>query len=546
MKRRAIIYIRVSTDEQADKGYSLKHQLERLEKYCELQNIDVVAVYKEDYSAKTFNRPEFTKLLATLKKHKNYADLLLFTKWDRFSRNAGDAYGMINQLNRLGVEPQAMEQPLDLAIPENKIMLAFYLAAPEVENDRRALNVIVGMRRARKEGRYMATAPKGYKNTRDELNNKIILPSDDAIYIKFIFEELANGIYNIEQVRRMAVEKGFVCSKNNMWILVRNPTYCGKILIPAYKDEPTTIVNGMHPAIISEELFYKVQDILDGRKRNVPTKNTAKVELPLRGFLVCSKCGRNLTGSSSKGRLGGQYYYYHCVKGCKERIKAPQANQLFLNELLKFEFKPQVLDAYHKVMHDMFKSNGENKNQAVKAINAEINLNKERIGKAQQMMLDGDLSASEFRDVKSQFQPEIDRLSRKVIEIASLDANYKRYLDGGFSLLKHFASQYERANLDTKQKLIGSIFPEKLVFENNEYRTQNMMSVVYKICSKINAFGVKINGTDVDFSTQSHQVTLKGFEPPTTRTGIWHSIQLNYKAKSTNIKFTKHIYSVFL
>ena len=40
MKRKAIIYIRVSTDEQADKGYSLKHQLERLEKFCELQNIE--------------------------------------------------------------------------------------------------------------------------------------------------------------------------------------------------------------------------------------------------------------------------------------------------------------------------------------------------------------------------------------------------------------------------------------------------------------------------------------------------------------------------
>ena len=60
-------------------------------------------------------------------------------KWDRFSRNAGDAYQMINILRKLGVEPQAIEQPLDLSVPENKMMLAFYLAAPEVENDIRAL-----------------------------------------------------------------------------------------------------------------------------------------------------------------------------------------------------------------------------------------------------------------------------------------------------------------------------------------------------------------------------------------------------------------------
>ena len=149
-QQRAILYIRVSTDEQAEKGYSLKHQEDRLKQYCAYQNIDIVAIYKEDHSAKTFERPEFKKLLAFLKKHKQDVDLLLFLKWDRFSRNAGDAYAMINQLNRLGVEPQAIEQPLDLSIPENKIMLAFYLAAPEVENDRRSLNTIAGMRRAMK------------------------------------------------------------------------------------------------------------------------------------------------------------------------------------------------------------------------------------------------------------------------------------------------------------------------------------------------------------------------------------------------------------
>ncbi|MCH5686391.1 recombinase family protein [Niabella sp. W65] len=76
---------------------------------------------------------------------------VLFTKWDRFSRNAGDAYQMLSVLTKLGIEIQAIEQPLDLSIPENKMMLAIYLAAPEVENDRRALNTFYGMRKAKKK-----------------------------------------------------------------------------------------------------------------------------------------------------------------------------------------------------------------------------------------------------------------------------------------------------------------------------------------------------------------------------------------------------------
>ena len=190
--RKADLYIRVSTDEQADKGYSQRDQEDRLRKYCELKSISIRNIYVEDHSAKSFNRPEWQKYLSNLRKLKNskVGTLLLFTKWDRFSRNAGDAYQMINQLRKLGVTPEAIEQPLDLTIPENKIMLAFYLAAPEVENDRRALNVIHGMRRARKEERYMATAPLGYVNKMSEDKKKYIaLHEIEAPILKWAFEE---------------------------------------------------------------------------------------------------------------------------------------------------------------------------------------------------------------------------------------------------------------------------------------------------------------------------------------------------------------------
>jgi site-specific DNA recombinase len=53
----AILYIRVSTDEQAIKGYSQRYQKDHLEKYCLSNTIDVQDVIYEDYSAKTFDRP---------------------------------------------------------------------------------------------------------------------------------------------------------------------------------------------------------------------------------------------------------------------------------------------------------------------------------------------------------------------------------------------------------------------------------------------------------------------------------------------------------
>lgn len=86
--KRADLYIRVSTDEQADKGYSQRDQEERLRRYCSLNNISVGQIIYEDHSAKSFNRPEWAKLLVNLKKKSSKTNLVLFTKWDRFSRNA--------------------------------------------------------------------------------------------------------------------------------------------------------------------------------------------------------------------------------------------------------------------------------------------------------------------------------------------------------------------------------------------------------------------------------------------------------------------------
>lgn len=71
---------------------------------------------------------------------------------------------MIASLKKLCVEPQAEEQPLDMNVPENKMILAVYLTAPEIENDRWGMNTKAGIRQAKKEGRWMGKAPIGYIN----------------------------------------------------------------------------------------------------------------------------------------------------------------------------------------------------------------------------------------------------------------------------------------------------------------------------------------------------------------------------------------------
>ena len=522
MAQKAILYIRVSTDEQADKGYSLQHQEERLRKYCELQNIQVLELFKEDYSAKTFHRPEFAKLLAFLKKNRHVADLLLFTKWDRFSRNAADAYSMISTLDKLGMEPQGIEQPLDLTIPENKIMLAFYLAAPEVENDRRALNVIVGMRRAKKEGRWMATAPKGYKNARDENNRPIIMPSDDAPIIKWAFEELAKGVFHANDIRKLCNKKGLVCSQNNFYKLLRNSVYCGKIFIPAYKDEEECYSNGKHEPIITEQLFYEVQDVLNGKRKVLAVKKTRREELPLRGFLQCPRCGGTLTGSASKG-TGGLYYYYHCMKGCKERVSADRVNKRFIDALSTITTNKNVIDTYYRIMADKFKATGKDKSDAMNKVQEQIDKNRDRLNKARQMMLDNEIDAKEHREIKKEYETVIDGLVRQKMQISLIDDEYRKYLDFSNILLKNLDKGYEQADLANKQKIISVIFPEKLVFENNGFRTKQVRKILERICATGKGSGRNKSGLALKFVCQSTEVTPVRIELTTQRLRVFCS-----------------------
>jgi site-specific DNA recombinase len=515
---RAILYIRVSTDDQID-GYSLGYQEEQLRRYCELRGIEIVEFYSEDYSAKTFaKRPEFTKLLNGLKKRRGKADLILFTKWDRFSRNTGDAYAMISTLDKLGVEAQAIEQPIDMSIPENKIMLAFYLASPEVENHRRALNVFGGMRRAKKAGRCMGSAPKGYKNVsfgEGKDITRLIVPSDDAPTIKWAFEEIAKNIHHVDDIRKGCNMRGLKCSKNNFWHLIRNPLYYGKLVICAYKDEEEYLADGIHEPLISEELFRTVQDILTGRGRKKKYKISIKDELPLRGFLSCVRCGKKLSGSASTGGSGIKHFYYHCTKGCPERSKAHELNNSFSVYLKNITFKPEVHELYDHIIKEVLNVKSEAKSTGKKQTEAEIQANRERIRKAQQMMLDGEISASDYHEIKKRYEPLIDQLEREYLKAGTEGMEFKRYLRKGLEMLKRLDYVYDTANITNKQLIIRSVCRENLQFEKNEVRTGITNRLFELITSIGGRYRGNKKGTESTFASQSHEVIPLGFEPRT-------------------------------
>ncbi|MCO6498076.1 MAG: recombinase family protein [Chitinophagaceae bacterium] len=509
-----VIYTRVSTDEQAEKGYSLADQENRLRKYCEAKNYEIAQHFQDDHSAKTFNRPEFQKFLEYVKKHKGLVKKLLIVKWDRFSRNMELSMNMISTLMRLGVSVEAIEQPLDESIPENLLMKAFYLAAPQVENARRSLNTFNGMRRAMKEGRYVSTAPYGFKNSRDNFNKPIIVHSEMAAPIRKAFELMATGMYPIEVLRKKLWKEGLKISRSNFYTVLTNPIYCGKIRIKAFQDEPEEVVKGIHEPIISEELFYDVQDVLAGRKKAKIKYAKVNETYPLRGHLICPRCGKVLTGSSAQGN-GGKYYYYHCTQGCKERHKSDYVHSQFEKWLSSIKMEDSFAELYLAVMEDIFKLNEGDREKEIKKLEAKKAENASLLKRSALKLANDEIDKFVYHTVREKVNEENRKYDMQISDYKKLESGFSDYVKYGISLLTNLDTYYSASSLEGKQKMVGLIFPEKLRFSNSTFQTTNPNEVLTLLCSTGKGFSKKETGLSRRKSEKSCLVTPSGFKPET-------------------------------
>lgn len=215
----------------------------------------------------------------------------------------------------------------------------------------------MGIRRTLKLGRYASgSAPIGYSWDRNGAH-PVIKPNADARLVKEAFEIYATSLYSIESVCKIVQEKGLNIQKTAFNRMLRNPIYKGYIVVPELGDEEKHEVIDIHEAIIPRELFDKVQTVL----ARILEKNASRVEkinyrekFPLRGLVQCTKCHSSGTGSGSRGN-GGTYFYYHCQNGCKERVKAEEANAAFSDYLKSFQVHAEASNLYMGIVEDIFK-----------------------------------------------------------------------------------------------------------------------------------------------------------------------------------------------
>ena len=246
----------------------------------------------------------------------------------------------------------------------------------------------------------------------------------------------------------------------------------------------------------------------------MPNKfQTIRDEFPLRGFLTCSQCGRTLTASSSRGKMGTLFYYYHCNKGCKERYKASLVNDEFETELAKVKANSQSLKLFGEILKNGFK----NRNSAVRAelekMQKEIGKQKQRLKNAKDMVLDGEITSTDYKEMKYEIEEKLEKLASEETKLISAIENNGHLVDEGLDVIQKAESYYHSKDTVTKQRIVSSIYPEKLIFDKSGYRTPKTINVVRLLSRFGEASKGNKKGKVVDFNNPSLGVDPEGFEP---------------------------------
>ncbi len=479
-----IIYSRVSTDEQANFGYGRDQQSDVLNTYCKINNLGIAKEFLEDHSAKNFNRPEWIKLESFVKANRKTIKQVLFTKWDRFSRNMEEAMRVIRQFREWGVSVNAVEQPLDLSISNQKIMLSMYLILPEVENDNISSRTKDGQYKAAKIGAFLGTTPYGYTRVRYD-KNASMKPNEEAPLIKEIFHRVALGVDSLEGLRRDYVKKGYKKGKQTFLNMLRNRAYIGQVRVPEYKKEDSYWTDGLHDAIIDIITFNKVQDVVKGRDRNAKPPSRKNDVLPLRGFLECEFCGATLTGSVSKGN-GGNYGYYHCRGECKNRISAIKTEKMFSDKILKnIKVNGNVFELYKEILIDVQKNKRGNKTEEIAQITIKINDVIDIIEKTEDKYANDLITIEIFNKMTNRYNKNLMSLRAELECLKESKELSIKIIDKAFGILKNIPQLYKNGNFEQKTRLIGLLLPKKLVLSKSECRTKEK-NIVVELLTRIN------------------------------------------------------------
>ena len=470
------LYIRVSTERQANEGDSLDEQENELRKFCDYRGYKIHHVFIErGKSGGNTNRPEYQRLVKDILAKK--VNAVVVKKLDRLSRSLLDFESLMKTMQEKEIEFISLKESFDTTTAIGKAMLRVALVFAQLEREQTSERLIDVMEYRASQGMYNGGhRPFGYTN----VDKQIAPHKREKEIVVLMFDKYIETKSTI-QTARFLNDTGYRDRDNKLFDnrkihrIIQNSVYTGKIIWNG------KLYDGLHQPIIAEAKFNQVQKIIEESNYKVRPN---QVQGLLKKLLFCGSCSSYMTPSHSLNRMKNKFYYYRCRSTCNP--EKGQHNCTIKNApfaLVDTRVKEILLELSQETQFKLLENRILKHNQSVER--EEQSMQKEKL------LLENELeSVREKKDkyldslISSQFlSKERERINQKIGEleleekqikarIYKLEFNICEVLDTviDVSLLKKrlisFKTNHESYTFDHLQEYLVSMV-EKIIYHKD-------------------------------------------------------------------------------
>jgi len=299
------LYERVSTEEQALRGFSIDAQKENLTEYCERKGMKIVDHYADEgiSGAKPpLKRPALHRLLEDVQAGK--IDMILFTKLDRWFRSVKEYFKVQDILERHNVEWRAIHEDYDTTTANGRMAITIFLAIAQNEREKTAerIKVVFEHKRKNKEACFGGKNPPfGYLKEKDEDGIQRLVKDPESQQMVSEFWDILVKYNNLNKaIRHIRDVYGIVKSDKQWGRISKSDFYCG-------------MHNGIEDfcePYVSKKDWLQVQESAESRIRDTKAKRVYMFT----GMMRCPGCGHVLCGTYTNRERGGVQYEYRSYR----------------------------------------------------------------------------------------------------------------------------------------------------------------------------------------------------------------------------------------
>lgn len=462
----AAAYIRVSTDNQTE--LSPDSQIKIVNQYAK-QNGYIIPkeyIFRDDgiSGRHADKRPEFNRMIATAKQKPSPFSAVLLWKFSRFARNQEESIFYKSMLRKNGIEVLSVSEPV-IDGPFGSLIERIIEWSDEYYSIRLSGEVKRGMTERVERGGAVSIPPFGYNIE----NKNYVINEETAPIVRQIFSDYLNGS-GFTHIARKLNEFNIKTARGNNWenrtveYILQNPVYIGKIRWNPkrrtrrnYDDKDIMIVDGQHEAIIDNDTFEKVQELIQkNKKSNIPNiHRKSNEEYMLHGLVKCSDCGRSLT-MAVKGTSLQCLGYTHGLCDKSHSITIKKINEMVIIAIEQ-AFKTDTFNI-------CVKNNQATDELSDVNINALIDKEKSKLKRISEAYEDGIYTLDEYKERRKLIENQLKNLKIKLEEQNDIDLNdiRKDFVKNNINVVSQLKSS--KVSESEKNALLRS-FVDKIVFD---------------------------------------------------------------------------------